>query len=142
MAKPDPALLDAARYPFACEIGTRFGDMDLNHHLNNVALAAMVEESRVRFNTAARLAETLGEHGAMVASMAIDYLAQAYYPQPIEAHGAIEGFGRSSWTTVQLLAQEGRVVAFARSVLVCIREGAAAPLPPAVRAGFAPMVLR
>jgi acyl-CoA thioester hydrolase len=142
MVRPDAALLAPARYPFACEIGTRFADVDINRHLNNVALAAMIEESRVRLNSAARLPETLGDHGAMVASLAIDYLAQGYYPQPVDGYGAIEAFGRSSWTTVQLLVQDNRVVVFARSVLVCIRDGAAAPLPDAVRAGFAPMMLR
>ena len=46
-----PARLDAAIYPYAIEITTRLGDMDVNHHLNNVAYARYFEEARVTFNS-------------------------------------------------------------------------------------------
>lgn len=134
MPRPDPALLDPARYPFACEITTRYADMDPNHHLNNVAMAALFEDARVRFNTAQRFREAIGPRGgAMIASVGIDYLAQAYYPGPIVGHCAVEAIGRTSWTMVQLMIQQGLPVAFARSVVVSLDEGCPAPLPPAFR---------
>ncbi|MEN9926893.1 MAG: hypothetical protein RL268_3019 [Pseudomonadota bacterium] len=70
MARPDAALLDAARYPFAHTITTRFADIDPNQHLNNVALAAMMEDARVRFNMSMSSAVKIGERRAMVASVA------------------------------------------------------------------------
>jgi acyl-CoA thioester hydrolase len=142
MAKPEPAFLQLARYPFRCEITTRFADTDVNQHINNVALAALIEESRVRFNDAARLAQSLGSHGAMVVNIAVDFLAQAYYPQPVLGLAGVAEIGRTSWTTVQLLVQDERIVVFGRSVLVCVRDGAPAPLPELVRAGFETMRLR
>jgi len=142
MPRPDPSLLDPARYPFACDITTRFADMDVNQHLNNVAIAALIEDTRVRFNAAAGVRQALGGLGAMNVSLAIDYLAQAYYPQPVRGLAALEAQGRSSWTVVQLLLQDGRAVAFSRSILVCVDGGAAAPLPEALRAGQAAMMLR
>ena len=36
MAKPDPALLNPARYPFTTTIEPRFGDLDVNLHVNKV----------------------------------------------------------------------------------------------------------
>ena len=73
----------------------------------------------------------------MVANTEIAYLAEGHFPLTIDVHCAIEVLGRSSWTVVQLLIQEGKVVAFARSTLVCIRDDRPAPLPDAFRAELA-----
>ncbi|MBA3942054.1 MAG: thioesterase, partial [Sphingopyxis sp.] len=37
MPKPESWRLDAASYPVRIELQTRFQDMDINGHLNNVA---------------------------------------------------------------------------------------------------------
>src|SRR3546814_7334865 len=51
MAKPDSWRLDAASYP-VCEVfQTRFQDMDINGHLNNVAFAALFESGRSEEHT-------------------------------------------------------------------------------------------
>ena len=142
MARPTAALLDPSRYSFDCEITTRLADTDVNSHLNNVALAALIEESRVRFNVHAGLQEPLGTHSAMVVSNSIDYLAQAFYPAPVRCLAAIAEIGRSSWTTVQLLIQGERVVVFARCVLVCVSAGRSSPLPEAVRSGLERLMIK
>ena len=128
MARPDPALLDPARYPFTHTVTTRFADVDPNQHLNNVALSAMMEDARVRFNQAVGLSVKMGERRAMVASVGMEYLAQGHFPQPVEAHCGIEQVGRSSWSIAQLLTQQGHVVAFARSVIVAIADDVPAPI--------------
>lgn len=128
MPRPDPALLDPARYPFTHTVTTRFADVDPNQHLNNVALSAMMEDARVRFNQAVGLSVKMGERRAMVASVGMEYLAQGHFPQPVEAHCGIEQVGRSSWSIAQLLTQQGRVVAFARSVIVAIADDVPAPI--------------
>ncbi|WP_088310464.1 acyl-CoA thioesterase [Novosphingobium sp. B 225] len=142
MAKPDPALLSAGRYPFVHEISTRFADMDPNNHLNNVALAAMFEDGRVRFNHGSGFREGMVGHRAMVASTEIAYLAEGHFPLPITVHCGVEALGRSSWTVVQMLIQQGKPIAFARSTLVCIRDDRPAPLPDAFRATLEQWVLR
>ena len=128
MARPDAALLDPARYPFTHTITTRFADIDPNQHLNNVALAAMMEDARVRFNLAMGSAIKIGERRAMVASVAMEYLSQGHFPDPVTVHCAVERIGNSSWTVVQLLAQHGRPVAFARSALVAIADDRPTPI--------------
>ncbi len=142
MARPDPALLDPARYPFRHEISTRFADMDPNNHLNNVALAAMFEDGRVRFNQGSGFKRGMDGHRAMVASTEIAYLAEGHFPLPITVHCAVEALGRSSWTVVQVLVQEGKLIAFARSTLVCIRDDRPAPLPDLFRGALEQWILR
>ena len=142
MARPDAALLDTARYPFAHTITTRFADVDPNQHLNNVALAAMMEDARVRFNMSMGDAVKLGERRAMVASVAMEYLSQGYFPDPVTVHCAVERVGNSSWTVVQVLAQNGRPVAFARSALVAIADDRPTPIAEDYRAILARWTLK
>lgn len=133
MARPDPALLDPARYPFACEVPTRFADLDVNRHLNNVALAGMVEEGRVRFHQTSGFVGALRGLSAMVASMRIEFIGQGFYPQPVTAHAGAARIGRSSYALDLLLMQEGRTVAFAESVIVCVKDGVPTALPQGFR---------
>ncbi|MDE8651756.1 acyl-CoA thioesterase [Novosphingobium album (ex Liu et al. 2023)] len=118
MARPEPALLDPARYPFRCAIDLRFGDLDLNMHVNNVAFAGLLEEGRVRFHRASGYRESLGPNSSVVASLAIEYLGEGRYPIPIAMHVAVLALGRTSHTLAQLLMQEDQPIVFARTVLV------------------------
>ena len=136
MARPDPALLKPERYPFRHTVTTRFADVDPNQHLNNVALAAMMEDARVRFNQTIGLKVKIGERRAMVASVGMEYLAQGHFPDPVEACCGIEQVGRSSWGIAQLLVQNGTVIAFARSVIVAITDDRPAPVPDDTRAAL------
>lgn len=134
MARPDTALLEPARYPFSHQVTTRFADIDPNQHLNNVALSAMMEDARVRFNLAIGSAIKIGERRAMVASVEMDYLSQGHFPDPVSVHCGVERIGNSSWTVVQLLVQNDRAVAFARSALVAISADRPTPIAEDYRA--------
>jgi acyl-CoA thioester hydrolase len=133
MPRPDPALLDPARYPFHCGIETRFSDIDVNQHINNVALVGLMEEGRVRFHRIS------GYHGAMtgltsmVASIAVEFLGQSYFPDPLEMHVAPSRIGNTSHTLDQLVTQNGRIVAYAQTVLVSMADGAPVALPDGFR---------
>lgn len=133
MPRPDPALLDPTRYPYSHVTTTRFADVDPNRHLNNVAIAAMFEDGRVRFNTSVRILGFLEGRRGMVASMGIEYISEGYYPGEVSVHCAVESVGRSSWTCVQLLVQNDKVVAFARSVLVSLVGDTPTALPDDLR---------
>ena len=142
MARPDPALLSPQRYPFSHTVTTRFADVDPNQHLNNVALAAMMEDARVRFNQAIGLKVKIGERRAMVASVGMEYLAQGHFPDAVEAYCGIEQVGRTSWSIAQLLVQHGGVLAFARSVLVAITDDRPSPVAADTRAQLEHWLLR
>lgn len=122
MPRPAPELLDPARYPHHCRLEPRFCDLDVNLHINNVALADMLQEGRVRFHRASEYDRALDGMTAMTVSFSVEYLGQGYYPQALDIHAGAVDIGRSSHTLAQLVLQDGRPVAFARTVLVCVRD--------------------
>lgn len=132
MPKPDPSFLRADRYPFAAHVDVRFGDIDVNKHVNNVSLAGFVEEGRVRFHRASGFHEVAGT-GSMVVSMATEFVGQAYYPGTLTIHAGALSLGRSSYELDLLIEQEGRAVAFARSVMVTTSDGKPCTIPDAFR---------
>jgi len=133
MAKPDPSLLDPARYRHQIAITPRYGDLDTNQHINNIAISAMFEDARLRF-----LVDVAGTSPAgaaiMVVHLSIDYLAQTHYPDPIVFHGAVARVGRSSVETLQLAVQGNTPVAVAQTVFVITDGQRPLPVPPAAAA--------
>lgn len=142
MARPDPALLDLTRYPFRHLVTTRFADIDPNHHINNVAMAAALEDARARFDVAQGHLEAMGHARTMIVANYIDYVGEAHYPAPLDMYVGVLDLGRSSWTLACLATQDGRVCAFARAVLVGTVDGKAAPLPDIFRAALDRMRVR
>ncbi len=144
MAKPEPALLDPARYPFRCDIETRYRDLDSNLHINNGAFASLLEEGRVRFHresgfndVSASLKLTM-----MVASIGIEFIGQSHFPAPLDMHVACSHIGRSSNRLSQLVLQEGTVVAYAEVTLVCIEGDRPCAIPAEFRAELARWMLK
>ncbi|VWX53708.1 thioesterase family protein [Novosphingobium sp. 9U] len=130
MPKPDPALLDPERYLFTCRIEPRFSDLDVNLHINNVAMAAFLEEAHIRFHRVNGYRQGItGGLTTMVASVTIEYLGQGSYPAPIDVHLAIERVGRTSHEMVKLVTQEGAPIAFSRTVMVTVGADGPAPNP-------------
>ena len=143
MSRHDPRRLDPAAYPWSTEIATRFGDMDFNHHLNNVAVAQLYEEARVRFNTAVRAGWPIGRPRYLVARVEIDYLGEAHYPAAVTIALAVMRFGTTSWTAGLALFQDGACRGLAQSVMVYRGDdGAPAPLPEPLRAALGSFALR
>lgn len=142
MAKPDSALLDPQRYPFDCTIEPRFGDLDINMHINNVAMAGILEDARVRFHHRNGYARMRTGHSSMVASIAIEYLGEGAYPDSVRIACAVEQVGRTSHRLVQLVTQNGRTLAFARTVLVTVGPDGPTALPADFTAAIEPWMLR
>lgn len=129
MAKPESWRLDAASYPVVAEFQTRFQDMDINGHLNNVAFAALFESGRVMLNRQVRpLTDRPANERTMVAMVEINYLAEGNFPDPVTIATGIGRIGTSSWTIVQAMFQNGRCIASCDTVVVCRTDGQAKPL--------------
>ena len=129
MPKPESWRLDAASYPVCSEFQTRFQDMDINGHLNNVAFAALFESGRVLLNRAVRpLTERPANERTMVAMVEINYLAEGNFPDPVTIATGIGRLGTSSWTIVQAMFQNGRPIASCDTVVVCRTGNQAKPL--------------
>ncbi|MEI6486452.1 MAG: thioesterase family protein [Sphingomonadales bacterium] len=132
--KADARRRDPAAYPLSLTLETRFGDMDVNGHLNNVAFARLFEETRVRFGRVgpgAPLADA-PKSSFVVAHVAIDYLAEGNYPAPVSIGYAVARVGGSSFTVAMAAFQDGpmgpQCIALCDSVLVH-RDPASGPAP-------------
>ena len=129
MARPDAWRLAAENYPVAISLQTRFQDMDVNGHLNNVAFAALFESARVQINRRTRpLGERPANERSMVAAVEINYLAEGEYPGDVEVLSGIGHIGTSSWTILQAMFQNGRCIATCDTVVVCRTDNQAKPL--------------
>ena len=131
-----------ARYPFSCRIEPRFGDLDTNLHINNVALTGILEDARVRFHAASGFRAAMVDLVSMVVSFKVEYLDQSYYPEPLDIHVGASRLGRTSYSISQLARQEDRIVAYSEAVMVCVGKSGAAPLPDAFRTSVASWMLR
>ncbi len=133
MPKPESWRLDAASYPVHLDLQTRFQDMDINGHLNNVAFAALFESGRVLLNREIRpWADRPANERTMVAAVEINYLAEGNFPDPVLIATGIGRLGTSSWTIVQAMFQNGRCIATCDTVVVCRNDGEAKPLRAAM----------
>lgn len=135
MTRPAPWRLDATAYPVVEEFGTRYQDLDTNGHLNNVAFAALFENARVQINRVARpWGDRPSSERTMVASVAIAYLREGSFPEPVTVCSGIGRIGNSSWTIEQAMFQSGHCIATCDTVVVCRTDNEAKPLRPEVRA--------
>lgn len=129
MAKPEGWRLNLGAYPIILECGTRFQDMDINGHLNNVAFAALFENARVQLHRKARpWANRPDNERTMVASVAINYLREGNFPAPVTIGSGIGRIGNSSWLVVQAMFQNGLCIATCDSIIVCRTDNEAKPL--------------
>lgn len=125
-ARARQELTNRSLYPRWFEISTRFGDMDPAKHVNNVAVAQLYEEGRVRFHRERAEDDPMT---VVVAQIAIHYLGEVHYPAPVQIGVAAAHIGRSSFTTSQALFQSGICVGLAETTAVRVVDGAATPLP-------------
>ena len=144
--RDDARRRELAAYPWSHEVATRFGDMDFNAHLNNVAVAQLYEEGRVRFNQHLRAAYPIGRPRFLVARVEIDYLGEAGYPAPVTLAAASLDLGRTSWRIGLGLFQAGVCLGLCDTVMVHrgpSDSGAGpAPIPQALRSALGESSLR
>lgn len=110
MPRPAPWRLDPAAYPHHDTIQTRFQDLDVLGHINNVAWAALFETARVRFyHTLSALGP--GRNRGLVANVEINYLGEGNFPAEMTIASGIGRLGTRSWQTLSLALQDGTPLA-------------------------------
>jgi acyl-CoA thioester hydrolase len=135
MAKPDAWRLDAANYPFSAAIPTRWADLDLLGHINNVSMAGLFEEGRGRFNRSLALWHQKGVRW-LIAAVELNYLAEAHHPHDVIVASGIGRIGTRSWTIFSGAFQNGDCVATCDTTLAYTDAGGSAPFPESFRAKF------
>lgn len=142
MPKPDAFLLEPDRYPLHSEIPLRYSDLDVNRHLNNVALVEILQEGRGQFHRASGMTRATQEFTLMVANLSVQFLDEGFYGEPVICHTGLRALGRTSQTIAQLALQGGRPIAYAETVMVTMLDGKPGPHPDVYRAEMQPWLIR
>ena len=112
--------------------------MDALRHLNNVALASIYEEARLRFTSTFNHGPVGDELARPVlAEVTIRYLAEGRYPGVLTVGVGVLTIGRSSYVIGQALFQDGRCIGIAETVVVWTEDGRPAPIPDPFRQALA-----
>jgi acyl-CoA thioester hydrolase len=129
MSRPEPWRLDQSAYPFAADIQTRWADLDMLGHINNVSMAGLFEEGRGRFTRALNLTRDSKDVRWLIAAVSLNYLAESHHPQDMTIASGIGRIGARSWTIFSGAFQNGICVATCDTTTVYTDSTGAAPFP-------------
>jgi len=143
MARPDPWRSSPDAYPHHETIQTRFQDLDVLGHINNVGMAAILESGRVKFNKATGLDAWRGDQQRwLVAQVIINYLGEGHFPADVVVSSGIGPIGTRSWTILSTAFQHGQPIATCDTVVVMGRTAELNALPDDYRAALAQWQVR
>ncbi|HEY9312569.1 acyl-CoA thioesterase [Williamsia sp.] len=115
----------------------RFGDMDVNRHVNNVQFARLFEEARVR-SVSGWVRDGYDQVAIHIARQEIEFVAPLYYsPESITARIWVSRLGGSSFDFGSSLSDpKGRIVALCETTAVVVdsESGKVLPLSEEIRA--------
>jgi acyl-CoA thioester hydrolase len=132
-ARPHPARLSRALYPVAGVAIARFGDVDSNGHLNNLALESLHENARAEFNE--RIFPGVYQPASrsvrlVSANNVVHFLAEVHWPGNIDTGLGVGRLGRTSYVVSTALFVGDTCVSLCDTVLVMLGEGqGAGPIP-------------
>lgn len=136
MARPEPWRLSPDAYPHHEIIQTRFQDLDVLGHINNVGMAAILESGRVRFNQTVGLDAWRAAQRWLVAQVIINYLGEGHFPADVTVSSGIGPIGTRSWTILSTAFQHDVPIATCDTVVVMSSEGGLTALPDEYRAAL------
>lgn len=131
-------------YPVISEIQARYGDMDANAHLNNLALEAMHENARATMNQAlfpAAYRAGRKPFRIVTSQNAVHFLAEAHWPATITTGAGIGRIGRTSYIASTALFLNGACIGVCDTVLVLLDDNGPMPIPDDFRAALQTKVL-
>ena len=127
---PDLALPPApARLRYQTRETLRFGDQDIQGHVNNAVYSTLFECNRVAFQTSGNCLSVGSGQLVVLASITIDYRRELLWPGTVEIRLGVSRIGRSSFGFVQEMWLGETLVANARSTQVLIDRTTRTPTP-------------
>lgn len=132
---PDiPADLRAAHARWE-PLDLRYGDMDVMHHVNNVAIASFFETTRVRFMRRVSAAAGVAEVLFSIARLELEFHREMTFPGTVAVGTRIARVGQTSVRVAQTLVHDGRRAATSEAVAVHfdVETRRPVPLPDPVR---------
>jgi acyl-CoA thioester hydrolase len=129
MSRPEAWRRLPSAYPFTADIQTRWADLDMLGHINNVSMAGLFEEGRGRFTRALGLVRDSRDVRWLIADVSINYLAEAHHPHDMTIASGIGRIGTRSWTIFSGAFQKGVCVATCDTSTVYTDKTGAVPFP-------------
>lgn len=142
MPKAESWQLDRANYPFSHSAETRFADLDLLGHINNVSMAGLFEHGRGMFNHSLTSERRQPGQRWLIASVAISYVAEAHFPEHVDITSGISRIGSSSWDIASAAFQSSGCVATCITTLVLTDKSGPVPIPDDLRAEYVRLMVR
>jgi acyl-CoA thioester hydrolase len=143
-ARPHPGRLNPALYPVKNTIEARFGDMDANRHLNNLALEAMHENARATLNTQVFPdVYTAADRRIrlVAANSVVHFLVESHWPATIHTGVGIGRIGRTSYVASTALFVADACISLCDTVLVVLDADGPAPIPEDARTRLTGLLL-
>ncbi|MBV9077067.1 MAG: acyl-CoA thioesterase [Methylobacteriaceae bacterium] len=133
----DLAALEADPKVIWTEDVLRFGDTDLNGHVNNAVFATMAESGRVNLfrKTFGIWASAQRDTYFVIVKLAIEFRSELHYPGRVRTGTWVTRLGRSSIGLAQAICGDRQVAATAEAVCVLMSaaERRPTPFPPDMR---------
>ena len=126
-------------YPVVGEIAARYGDMDANGHLNNLALESLHENARATMNRdllPSAYDVTRRRIRLVTSQNAVHFLAEAHWPATIATGAGVGRIGRTSYVASTALFIGGSCIGVCDTVLVALGDDGPVPLPDEFRSAL------
>jgi acyl-CoA thioester hydrolase len=142
--RPHPQRLRPEIYPVHGAIDARYGDMDSNGHLNNLALESLHENARASFNAQVwpDVYDLASRRVRLVtAANVVHFLREAHWPARIETGIGVGRIGRTSYIASTALFISGECVSLCDTALVLLDEHGPTLIPDDAREQLTTMLL-
>ena len=136
MPKPQSWQTQIDSYPYAHETETRFADVDMLGHINNVAMAGLFEHGRGKFNHAIEVERRTQGQRWLIVSVKLDYIAESHFPEPVNVASGIGRIGNSSWDIYSAAFQKDKCVAICVTTIVLTDKNGPTPIGDELRQEF------
>ena len=135
--RPDALRCRQDFYPLVAPVEARYADMDVNGHLNNLALESLHENARATMNV--RATHGMYQPGQrslrfVSAQNVVHFLAEGRWPATIHAGVGVSRLGNTSYVASSALFVEGTCLSVCDTVLVAVGDdGRPVPIPDNTR---------
>ena len=105
---------------FTTNIPVRITDLNYGNHLGNDALVSILHEARVQFLAKYGYTElNIEGAGIIMADLAVQYKAEAFYGDVLKIEIAVEDFTRVSFDIYYKVSAGDKIIAIAKTGIVC-----------------------
>ncbi|WP_323037629.1 thioesterase family protein [Pararhodobacter sp.] len=126
---PEVCAATDGQLRFRTQETLRFGDQDVQGHINNAVYSTLLECNRVAFQTTGKCLVLEPTQNVVVAAIAIDFLRELHWPATVEIRLGVTRIGRSSFDFAQEIWLGETRVSRARSTQVLMVRATRKPTP-------------